>query len=67
MLQPRRRRTRYPRRKPLNDRKVLTGIIFVPRTGIPWRELPAELWCGSGMTCLRQLKQRHRNSVFLQL
>lgn len=40
--QPRHRRT-HSWRKPLNDRKVLTGISFVLRTGIPWRELPAEL------------------------
>ena len=39
---PRRRRTGYPGRKPLNDRHVLTGIIFVLRTGIPWREMPVE-------------------------
>ncbi|MDC8449462.1 MAG: transposase, partial [Nitrospira sp.] len=52
---PRRRRTRYPGRKPLNDRNVRTGIIFVLRTGIPWREMPAELGGGSGMTCLRRL------------
>jgi transposase len=65
--QPRRRRTRYPGRKPIDDRKVLTGIIFVLRTGIPWREMPAELGCGSGMTCLRRLTQWHRNGVFQKL
>ena len=64
---PRRRRTRYPGRKPLNDRNVLTGIIFVLRTGIPWREMPAELGCGSGRTCLRRLKWWHRNGVFQKL
>lgn len=64
---PRRRRTRYPGRKPLNDRHVLTGIIFVLRTGIPWREMPVELGCGSGMTCLRRLKRWHRNGVFQKL
>lgn len=41
--QSRRRRTRYPGRKPIEDRKVLTGILFVLRTGIPWRALPTEL------------------------
>ncbi len=64
---PRRRRTRYPGRKPIEDRKVLTGIIFVLRTGIPWREMPTELGCGSGMTCLRRLKQWHRKGVFQKL
>lgn len=58
---PPRRRRRYPGRKRIDDRKVLTGIIFVLRTGIPWREMPAELGCGSGMTCLRRLKRWHRS------
>ena len=38
---PKRRRFRHPGRKPLDRRKVLTGILFVLRTGIPWRWLPA--------------------------
>jgi transposase len=33
----------------LEDRKVLTGIIFVLRTGIPWEELPQEMGCGCGL------------------
>src|SRR5690349_14189544 len=44
-------------------RQVLTGILFVLRSGIPWELLPKELGCGSGMTCWRRLKgvarQRH--------
>ncbi|MCB1357775.1 MAG: transposase, partial [Maritimibacter sp.] len=24
----------------LDDRRVLTGIFWVPRTGSPWRDLP---------------------------
>ena len=37
-----------PRCKPLDYRKVLTGIIFVLKTGIPWEELPQEMGCGCG-------------------
>jgi transposase len=37
-------------------RAVLTGIIFVLRTGIPWELLPREMGCGSGMTCWRRLR-----------
>jgi transposase len=37
-------------------RKILTGIIFVLKMGIPWEELPAELGCGSGMSCLNYLR-----------
>ena len=64
---PQKRRRRYPGRFRLDDRKVLTGIIFVLRTGIPWRQLPAELGCGSGMTCLRRLREWHRSGVFQKL
>jgi len=64
---PKKRRRRYPGRKRLDDRKVLTGIIFVLRTGIPWREMPVELGCGSGMTCLRRLRQWHKRGVFQKL
>jgi transposase len=35
------RRTRYPGRKPLDHRKILkilTGIVFVLKTGINWEE-----------------------------
>ena len=43
-------------RPPLDNRKVLTGLIFVLKTGIPWEYLPQELGCGSGMTCWRRLR-----------
>jgi transposase len=36
------RRYRYPGRKRLDDRKVLTGILSVLQTGIPWEYLPQE-------------------------
>ena len=38
------------------DRAALGGIIFVLRTGCPWRLLPKELGCGSGTTCWRRLR-----------
>ena len=64
---PRRRRRRYPGRKPLDNRKVLTGIIFVLKTGIPWEYLPKELGCGSGMTCWRRLHAWQRAGVWARL
>ena len=53
---PKPRRFRFPGRKPLDNRKVLTGILFVLRTGIRWEDLPQELGCGSGTTCWRRLR-----------
>ena len=40
----------------VRDRACLTGILFVLRSGSPWRMLPKELGCGSGMTCWRRLR-----------
>ncbi len=52
---PKPRRPRHPVRRPLDRRKVLTGIIFVLKTGIPWEALPLEMGCGCGMTCWNYL------------
>lgn len=43
-------------RPPVPHRAVLTGILFVLKTGIPWEDLPVEMGCGSGMTCWRRLR-----------
>ena len=62
-----RRRFRYPGRKPIDRRKVLTGIIFVLKTGIPWEELPQEMGCGCGMTCWNYLRDWQRAGVWDRL
>ena len=49
------------------DRAVLTGILFVLKSGIPWEMLPPELGCGSGMTCWRRLKSWHEAGVWFRL
>jgi transposase len=56
-LPPKSRRSRFPGRKPLDNRKALTGILFVLKTGIAWEDLPQELGCGSGMSCWRRLRE----------
>lgn len=61
------RRFRFPGRKRLDDRKVLTGILFVLRSGIPWEMLPQEMGCGSGMTCWRRLRDWQRAGVWQKL
>ena len=43
-------------RPPLDDRKVLTGIIFILKTGLPWEDLPQEMGCGCGMTGWNRLR-----------
>src|SRR6266436_164738 len=64
---PKPRRFRFPGRKPVDQRKVLTGIIFVLKTGIPWEELPQEMGCGCGMTCWNYLQAWQRAGVWQRL
>jgi transposase len=64
---PKRRRRRYPGRRPFDRRKVLTGILFVLRSGIPWEMLPQEMGCGSGMTCWRYLRDWQRKGVWQEI
>lgn len=53
--------------KPLDDRRVLQGILFVLYTGIGWEDLPQELGFGSGMTCWRRLRDWQAGGVFDRL
>lgn len=48
----------------IDDRKALTGILFVLRTGIPWEYLPKEMGCGCGMTCWRRLREWQEAGVW---
>src|ERR671916_258563 len=51
----------------LPDRAALVGIVFVLRTGCPWRLLPKELGCGSGTTCWRRLRDWQAAGVWEKL
>src|SRR5260370_8805764 len=61
------RRFRHPGRKRIDDRRVLTGILFVLQTGIPWEHLPQEMGCGSGMTAWRRLQEWNEQGVWQRL
>jgi len=61
------RRFNFPGRKPVDNRKVLTGILFVLRAGIPWELLPREMGCGSGMTCWRRLYDWQKTGVWQEV
>lgn len=54
-------------RPPVPDRECLTGIIFILKSGMPWNMLPAEMGCGSGVTCWRRLKDWTQQSVWPEL
>lgn len=61
------RRFRYPGRKPIDRRRILTGILYVLKTGMAWDDLPAELGCGCGKTCHAYLRHCHAAGVWQQL
>ena len=64
---PKRRRRRYPGRKPISNRQALNGILFVLKTGIGWEYLPLEMGCGSGMTCWRRLRDWQRRGIWTKV
>lgn len=68
LLPKRRSRQRqYAGRRPIPDRAVLTGILFVLRSGIPWNMLPPQMQCGSGSTCWRRLVRWQKAGVWNRL
>jgi transposase len=67
LLPQRERRFRYPGRKPLPERDVLCGILYVLHTGIQWEYLPKQLGFGSGMTCWPRLRDWNEAGVWQRL
>jgi transposase len=51
----------------LPDRAALARIVFVLRTGWPWRLLPSELGWGRGTTCWRRLRDWQDAGVWQRL
>ena len=66
LLPPRRARPKGGR-PPISDRAALTGILFVLKSGLPWEMLPAEMGCGSGMSCWRRLRDWQAAGVWAAL
>lgn len=66
-LIPKARRSRKGGRPPVSARQTLTGIIFVLRSGIAWNLLPAEMGCGSGVTCWRRLRAWTKAGVWSKM
>ena len=52
---------------PVSNRQALTGILFVPKSGVPWSMLPREMGCGSGVTCWRRFAAWAREGVWRKL
>ena len=49
------------------DRAVLAGIFWVLKSGIPWKILPQQFGCCSGMTCWRRLRDWNETGVWQRL
>lgn len=61
------RHVQFAGRKPSDLRQIVTGILFVLRTGVPWRSLPATSDFPSGYTCLRHLRRWQKEGVWQRL
>lgn len=46
---------------------MLTGVLFVLKTGIAWEDLPDEMGCGCGMTCLRRLRHWQESGTWARM
>ena len=65
LLPPEAPRTRGGRPR-ISGRAVLSGIVYVLKTGIPWTMLPKEFGC-SGVTCWRRLRDWRKAGVWRRL
>jgi hypothetical protein len=50
------RRKKYPRRLPAAKRFALNGILFIPKTGIRWRDSD-KIGIGLGFNVLERLRE----------
>jgi transposase len=48
----------------MDDRAVLSGIVLVLQTRMAWENIPCELGLGSGMTCLRRLREWQKSGIW---
>jgi transposase len=62
-----RHNVQYAGRKPAEARAVLTGIVFILKTGVPWKALPATSDFPSGHTCRRRLLEWDKKGVWRRL
>ncbi|GGT39162.1 hypothetical protein GCM10014713_36010 [Streptomyces purpureus] len=61
------RRRRYPGRLRVPDRVALAGVLYLLRTGIAWRDVPAETVGCSGVTAWRRLREWTEAGVWPRL
>lgn len=59
-----RRHHRFPGRLRVPDRAALAGVMYVLRTGVAWRDVPAETAGCSGVTAWRRLRDGTETGVW---
>ena len=59
---PRRPQTAHKGRPPIEDRRIMSGIVYRLRTGCQWDAIPKEF--GSGSTCFRRFVKWREAGVF---
>lgn len=64
-LLPKFKRSRKGGRRPLDNRRVLEGILWVLRSGARWKDLPDEF--PSPSTCWRRLRDWEEQDVWLDI
>jgi len=62
-LLPKFKRSRKGGRNPVDNRIVFEGILWILRTGAPWKDLPKKY--SSGSTCWRRLRAWEEQDVWL--
>ena len=55
--EPRPRRFQYPGRLPADDRACLEGIVYVLRSGMPWRTVPRHDGRPCASACYRRFRE----------
>ena len=64
-LLPKFKRSRKGGRKPVGNRRILEGILWVLRSGARWQDLPDEF--PSPSTCWRRLRDWEEQDVWLDI
>ena len=64
-LLPKFKRSRKGGRKPVENRRILEGILWVLRSGARWQDLPDEF--PSPSTCWRRLRDWEEQDVWLDI
>lgn len=59
-------KSKWTGRKPVDDREVINGILYVLATGCPWEYLPHDIQA-SHQTCHRRLLDYQRRRVWQKI